>query len=342
MGAGPAGLAHARGYAGAGGYKVEGVCDLIPARVAAFRKEFPAAREYESAEAMIKDPGLDVLSICLPTHLHAEWGLKALRKGKHVVVESPPAIDVKGMRAMLRAAEKSGTVLLPAFQRHWGGHEMAARQAVEKGAIGTPLQARAAWHRGWGTSGIPQGTRGIGEATGWYTDPAKSGGGALIDLGLHLLEVGWSLLGYPAPEAALAATQSMLAKLPVEESAVGILRFAGGRVLELSVGWAAKLPPAQYGVSCRVSGESGALDVYTAQGATVYRGDEKKVKSAALNPPKVTHHSAMMRELKSLATLAPEAGDKLALARRAVTLMRMIEALYKSAATGKSAEVKAD
>lgn len=352
LGAGWAGLAHARGYLEAGGYKLESVVDLIPARVAAFRKEFPSAREAESVEAMIRDPGLEVISICLPTDLHAVYAVKALRAGKHVVVETPPAADLKDMRAMLRAAEKTAEksadkrprVLLPAFQRHYGAHEAAARQAVEKGFLGTAYHARATWHR---PAGIPQGARAATDPTGWYTDLDRAGGGALIDLGLPLLQLAWQLLGCPEPETVLASTHHPLASLPVEEAGQALVRFQGGKSLELSAAWVLNAPPNAYGVACRVHGTTASLDVYTPAGATLYRppapakpGKQTEVKATLLKGPKVTHHAAMMRHLKSLALGREDAADPLLPARQALTLTAIIDAIYRSARTGKSADVR--
>lgn len=347
LGAGGAGVAHARGYVQAGGFRLESVCDLVPSRVATFTKEFSGAREAESIEAILKDPGIDVVSICLPTDLHALWAVKALRAGKHVVVDTPPAMDVKGMRAMIRAAEKSagktsdkskpGTprVLLPAFQRHYGGHEMAARQAIEKGYIGTPVSARATWFR---PMGVPQGARTAAESTGWYTDPARSGGGALMDLGIQILDVAWGLLGYAKPESVMAIEQRGLTKLAVEEGATLLVRLERGKSLELAVAWAVHLPPAQYGVGCRVSGDHGAVEVYTAQGPVLYRGEPGKPKVTALKGPKVTHYPAVMRHLKSLAASTPE--EALVPANRALTLMQILDAGYRSIRNGKSADVR--
>jgi len=349
LGAGGGGVAHGRGYVQAGGFRVEGVCDLIPARTTAFVKEFAGSREFESIEAMLKDPGIDVVSVCLPTDLHALWAVKALRAGKHVVVESPPALDVKGTRAMVRAAEtatgkttdksKPGAprVLLPAFPRHYGGHEMAARQAVEKGYVGTPMTARATWFR---PMGVPQGARTLKEASGWYTDPARSGGGALMDLGVHALEVAWGLLGYAKPETVLAVEQRGLTKLGVEEGMTLLVRLEGGKSLELAVAWAVHLPPAQYGVGCRVSGDAGAVEVYTAQGLMLYRGEPGKPKVTALKGPKVTHYPAMMRELKALAGGKVE--ERMGPARRALGVMQIVEAGYRSVKSGRSVEVKVE
>lgn len=307
---------------------------MIPGRVEGFIKEFSGARDGGSVDAMLKDPGLDVISICLPTDLHAVYAVKALRAKKHVILETPPTVDAKGMKAILRAAEKAGKVVIPAFQRHFGPHEAAARQAVEKGYAGEVYHVRATWHR---PSGVPQGARTATEASGWYTDPARSGGGAMIDLGLPLLEVGWSLLGYPAPESVMAVAHHRLTKLPVEESGTALVRFAGGKALELSSAWAIASPPSHYGVACRAHGTGGSVDVYTPQGAMLYRGQDK-AKATVLKGPKVVHHAALMRELK--ARIAGPEAERLVPARRALTLMKIVEAWYKSAKSGKSADVK--
>jgi predicted dehydrogenase len=332
LGLGFAGLAHARGYAAAGGYKIDCACDLIPARVDAFAREFPGVRIAESAEAMVKDPGVDVLSICLPTDQHALWALKALRAKKHVILESPPTLNAKEMRALVRAAEKSGKALLPAFPRRFGLHEAAARQAIEKGYVGAAYHARATWLR---PSGIPQGTRNPGEATGWYVNPARSGGGAMLDLGLPLLELAWGLMGSPRPVSVMAVGHSELAKLAVEESGVALVKFEGGQTLELSAGWAIRAAPSQYGLTCRVHGTEGAVDVYTPDGATLYRGDPDKPKATVLKGPKTLHHAAVMRQLKLMIKENTLLGE----AQRAMTLMRVVEGVYKSARSGRSVDV---
>lgn len=345
LGLGPAGVAHGRGYAQAGGYRIESVCDLIASRAQAFQKEFPTARVAESLDVLLKDPGIDVVSVCLPTDLHASVAVRALKSGKHVVMETPLGPDLKSARAMLRTAEKArekveanrpAAVLLPAYARHYGAHEMAARQAVSKGYIGTPVSARVTWLR---PRGVPQGVRTATETAGWYTDAARSGGGALIDLGGPMLELGWSLLGCPVPTAVFATGQSPLTRLAVEESASALVRFEGGQSLEVTVAWAGQLPPQQYGVACRVSGEQGCVDVYTPTGPVLYRGEPGKAKATPLKGPKVTHHAAMMRHLKSL--ISGREDEPLGPARRGVAVAAMIDAAYRSLSAGKSCEVRA-
>lgn len=345
LGLGPAGVAHGRGYLHAGGYRIDSVCDLIGTRSESFRRDVTQCRVSESLDTLLKDPGIDVVSVCLPTDLHAPVAVKALRAGKHVVLEVPLADTLKGARALLRAAERAAAqppaaskvppVLLPAYVRLFGGPEMASQQAVGKGYIGEPRLVRATWFR---PLGVPQGARARTDANGWYVDRNRSGGGALIDLGGPLLALGWSLLGRPMPLAVFAHGGSPLTGLPVEEHASLLIRFEGGAALELSVAWAAHLPPRQYGVACRVSGDAGCIDVYAPEGAVLYRGQPGHARATVLKGPKLTHHAAMMRHLKTL--IGDDHAAALRPLRQAVTVAAMLDAAYRSLATGRSADVR--
>lgn len=332
IGAGWPGQAHARGYATAGGFKVVAVADLIPSRRQTLVQSARGTKEYPDADGLLKDPDVDAVSICLPNDRHASVTRAALRAGKHVICEVPPATSAKEAKAMAAAAEKAGKVLLFGFQRRFGPGEQAARQAVDKGYAGEAYHVRAGWTR----------TRGIPVGTGWYTDRSKSGGGALIDVGIHLLDLGWHLLGQPRPESVFGATHQRFAELApggatydVEDSALALIRFEGGKTLELSASWATNQPPNQNGTTCRVHGTGAAIDVYTPHGATLYRGFDSKGQSkpTALKPPKVLHHAALMRHFREcvLGKATPTVGGA-----EAVTLMQIVEAIYASSEKGKS------
>jgi len=333
IGAGWPGSAHARGYQAAGGYELYAVADLIPARREELVKQFAIEKQYASAEELIEDKFIDVVSLCVPNHLHAPLAVAALRAGKHVVCETPPAMSAGEVRRMGHAAEKSGKTLLFALQRRFGGCEQAARQAVAKGLLGQVYHVRAAWMR----------TRGVPSGTGWYTHREQSGGGAMADLGMQMLDIAWDLLGNPVPQTVFAAGHNSLCpridgKFEVEEAGTSLIRFEGGKCLELSAAWAINQPPQQHGAVCRACGTQGALEVYTQDGAVLYRDFDQigKCKAIALKGPKMIHHGAMMRHLKEcmLGKGKPQTG-----AERAAILMEMMQAIYKSMETGKSANV---
>src|SRR5215469_8837152 len=93
LGAGWPGMRHAEGYRDAGGFEVAAVADLIPSRRKALLQLHSKANEFERAEDLIDKAQVDAVSVCLPNHLHAAVVIAALKAGKHVVCETPPALN---------------------------------------------------------------------------------------------------------------------------------------------------------------------------------------------------------------------------------------------------------
>jgi predicted dehydrogenase len=336
IGGGWPGQQHAKGYAGAGGFKVVGIADFIPARREKIVADHPAAVQYADARELLDNHDVDAISVCLPNYLHAPITVAALKAGKHVLCEKPPAISTKEAKQMAAAAGKANKVLLYAFQRRFGGSEQASKQAIAKGYAGEVYHARAAWMR----------TRGIPIGTGWFTDKARAGGGALIDIGIHVLDLAWYLLGQPRPISAYGVTHQRFkalrppdAPFDVDDAAFAIVRFEGGKSLEIATSWAINQASAQQGTICRVHGEKGAVEVYTPHGGLIYRSFDAKGDSKAtpLKPPKVTGHVALARHFREcvLGKASPSVGPA-----EGVQLMQMLDAIYRSSETGKSAEIK--
>jgi len=328
IGCGWPGAAHARGYLGAGGFKVMAVADLIPDRRKKMMGEFGIAREYSEAKDLIADKELDAISICLPNHLHALAAIAALRAGKHVLCEKPPGISASEARRMDTSAKKNGKVLLYAMQRRFGPHEQSARAAIAKGYLGDVYHIRAAWTR----------TRGVPVGTGWFNQKEKSGGGAMIDLGFAMLDLAWFLLGQPAPQSAYGMTHRKLANFEVEDAGFAMVRFEGGKSLELAASWALNQPPQQNGTACRIHGTAGAIEVYTPNGAVLYRDfdDKGDCKENPLKPPKLIHHVALVRHFKDCIAgrATPEIGGP-----EGIALMKIVEGIYKSSEKGKSIQL---
>ncbi len=182
MGAGWPGLKHAEAFRDTSGFTVTAVADLISGRRKAIGQMFPKARLVGQAEDLLKDPQVDAVGVCLPNDQHLPLGLAAAKPASTSSARFPTT-DASGKKLSAAAARNGKVLLLP--QRQLGGAEQAVAQAVSKGYIGQPYHARRSWMR----------TRGIPAGTGWYTDKAKSGGGATVDLGFHMLDLAWTLLG---------------------------------------------------------------------------------------------------------------------------------------------------
>jgi predicted dehydrogenase len=336
IGGGWPGGQHVKGYLSAGGFKVVAIADLIPSRREKLLGEVPTARQYADANELLADKEVDAVSVCLPNFLHAPITIAALKAGKHVICEKPPALNAKQAKQIASAATKAGKVVLYSVQRRFGGAEQSARQAIEKGYAGEVYHARSSWMR----------TRGIPIGTGWFIDKSKAGGGALIDIGVHLLDLAWFLLGQPKPTSAFGLTHSRFAhtlgegkKIDVDDAAFAMIRFEGGKSLEVAASWAINQAPQQQGTICRVYGEKAAIEVYTPEGAVLYRNFDPKgdAKPHPLKPPKVVSHMALMRHFRDciLGKAKPIIGPK-----EGVMLMQMLDAIYKSSETGKSVEIK--
>jgi predicted dehydrogenase len=119
------------------------------------RMKDPSVLRQRAKVELLSDPQIDAVSVCLPNVLHAPITLAALRAGKHVICEKPPAMNAKEASRIARAAERAKKIVMYSVQRRFGGAELAAKLAIEKGHIGKPYHARRVdaharnshWHR---------------------------------------------------------------------------------------------------------------------------------------------------------------------------------------------------
>jgi predicted dehydrogenase len=336
IGAGWPGTAHAKGYAEAGGFKLVAVADLIPSRRQSLMRDHGITKEFADANDLLADKEIDAVSICLPNYLHAPIALAALKSGKHVMIEKPPAMNAGEAKKIQSAAERAKKIVMYSVQRRFGPFEQAAKQAIAKGYAGDVYHARASYTR----------TRGIPLGTGWFTDKSKSGGGALIDIGIHMLDLAWYLMGQPRPTSVFGTVYQRFGNLVpqdhicnCDDAAFALIRFEGGKSIELATSWAINQPPHQEGTVCRMYGSDGAVDVYTSQGAVLYRNFKQgePPKSTPLKQPKLIGHAALMRHFKECiqGKATPIIG-----AVEGVQLMQILDGIYKSSDTGKSVEIK--
>ncbi len=239
------GLAHARGYARLPNVAIVALADAKPDRFRRITDEIPVPDLYTSYDELLARDDIDAVSIALPNFLHAPATLAALEAGKHVLIEKPLAMTVAEGEAMIEAARRTGRKLMICFNYRFRGDSQVVKQQADAGGFGEIYFARAGWLR---QTGIP----GIGS---WFTDKAQSGGGPLIDLGVHVLDLALWLMGSPEPVAVTGATYAKFGprgrggwggtrfsvgegSYTVEDMATGYVRFVNGATLALEVSWA--------------------------------------------------------------------------------------------------------
>ncbi len=186
---------HAAGFQQAGA-TIYAICDQFVegAKKAAAKYGVPESRVFaESADMLKALPELDAVSVITPNKFHAPLSLQCLRAGKHVFCEKPPALSAPQMAEMKEAAEKAGKTLMFNFNNRARPESYAMMDYIRSGAVGRINSAQAKWIR---RAGIP----GFG---GWFTNKELSGGGPLIDL-VHMVDLALFLMGNPEPETVLA------------------------------------------------------------------------------------------------------------------------------------------
>jgi len=157
--------------------------------------DIPEEHRYTDWQDLVDHGRLDLLSIAAPTTLHAPIAVTALDAGIHVLSEKPMAENAETARLMVEAAERNDRVLDVSFNHRRRGHVQVLKKMIDDGILGPIYYAKAGWLR---REGIP----GLGS---WFTQRAISGGGPLMDLGVHMLDIALYLLDEPAVRAVTAA-----------------------------------------------------------------------------------------------------------------------------------------
>lgn len=167
--------------------QVVALCDLVTDRMADFAKDLPEpVKQYTDYKEMCRDPEIDAVFVGLPNQLHVPVALEAVRHGKHVLVTKPLADSEKAAAKLVQAAEAAGVVNMMSLSTRFGDNCRHLGDLAADGFFGQLYYARA---RSVRRSGIPA----------WNLGFIQEGGGAFRDMGVHVLDAAWWLLGTPRP-----------------------------------------------------------------------------------------------------------------------------------------------
>ncbi len=337
-------VSHLPGYEQAGAV-IRGVATLEPDRIAALIDRYRIDVVTDDHRELLSRDDIDAVSVCVPTYLHEGVVIAALEAGKHVLCEKPPGITAAEAERMDDAARRADRLLCYALSARFGPAARKIRGFVEAGQFGTIYAARAGWMRR------------RGNPAGWFTRKEHAGGGALIDLGVHGLDLAWWLMGCPRPVAASGATyrefghylgddaatpdpvmQRHLAQQPktafdVEDAGFAFVRFDGGAHLMLEASWA---------LNCRgehryvtLYGTRSGAEVFP-QAASIYSDMDGTLVDIE---PYVPTASGYLEQLRHFVAVAQGHEQPVAPSSQGVTLMKMLDAIYRSAETGREVAI---
>ena len=319
------------------------VCDPNPhlRSITAEKHSLPAERcysDYRTMFAEAKSTGLDAVSLAVPNKLHASIATAALKAGLHVLCEKPMATSASGARRMLAAAKAARKTLMINFSSRFEWESQAIKHAVDAGELGDIYFARSIWHR----------RRGIPIWSEWFYTKEMSGGGPMIDLGVHRLDLAMWLMGNPKPVTVSASTFSVFGpdiakakgkRYDVEDLGAALIRFDNGATLILEASWAANIE----------HDNEIATQLYGNKAGEVYR---RLPEPAETEVVVFGEANGSMRNSRIAKPIGPTPSsfqdfvdaclDKrkpLATAEQGLAVQTVLDAIYKSAATGKEVGV---
>ncbi len=333
------GRGHVRGFQAHPNAEVVAVADPDESRCEYIRNEYNVPTAYASGEEMLQKEKLDVVSIATPNKFHKPLTIAALKAGCHVLCEKPMAMNAREAKQMIDAAKKAKKRLMINFSYRFTQQSHALKKQVDTGILGDVYFGRTVWHR----------RRGLPGFGGWFGTKALSGGGPLIDLGVHRLDLALWLMGYPKPEWVMGAAYDPIATelakrekktYDVEDLAAGFIKFENGATLEVEASWAANIEDNEH-METRLFGTKGGLVQRNVNGAYEFEAElyierEGCQYDMKLHPPVPEVQGAMGHFADAILTNTPH----IATAEEGLIVMELLDAIYKSAKDGKPIRIK--
>ncbi len=338
-------FAHASALTANPDVEVVALCDIDRKKAQAYADEHGnIAHVFEDYRDLLK-LDLDFVDICTPNVWHSTMAVDALKKGLHVFCEKPDAVSVAEAKKMQSAAEKSGKTLMVMRNNRFRWDARYLHRYITEGHMGEIYTGRCGWIR----------RRGIPGRGGWFTTKALSGGGPLIDLGVHIIDMTMWLMGSPTPVAVTGCTYRKFADAPaisdsihssfgeaqaegtfdVEDLATGFIRFENGASLQIEFSWASNIEREMNfselrGTKAGARIGMGDLAIFTEQAGGLVdlnpKGPRKEPSHHGMN----LQHFVDVLQKRAKPIFTPEQG---------VNMIKILEAMYKSAESGKEVRV---
>jgi len=341
------GTSHAQGYLQVPECELVAVADTNPERLN--RNIEPNGKEsyvqrlgesncFSDYKQMLKTVKPDLVSVALPNFLHAPVTLDCLKAGSHVLCEKPMAMNVKQARAMADTAAKLKKKLGINLSYRYMPQARALKDLADSGFLGKPYHAQTRWTR---RDGFP----GFGS---WFGQKELSGGGPLIDLGVHRIDLAMWLMGNPQPvsvsgachhEIGVPRGKKLKKAYDCEDLAAGFIRFDNGVSLVLEISWGNHQAQPEM-MSTSVYGSKGALvhrnegGGYQFVGEYFYEQNGHKLAGtvAAASASSKSSYFEMVDAIINNKKLLADAED-------GIRIQRVLDGLYQSAATGREVRV---
>ena len=329
------------------GVKMVAFCDIIIERAEAAAKKYgtPDAKVYTDYKELLKDESIEVVHVLTPNREHAELTIDALYAGKHVMCEKPMAKTAADAKRMLDAAKETGKKLTIGYQHRQKPQSIYAKEYIESGALGEIYYANCLAVRRRGTPNW-----------GVFLNEEEQGGGPIIDIATHSLDLTLYLMNNYEPEMVVGKTHKKLehpeagniwgdngvSTTPLEEAACAFIRMKNGATIMLETSWALNTSEPVAEGSCVLCGSKAGLSI---------KNDRLTTNKVELNRPVVTNvdtsvggvafysgASGTPAEVEAANWIKAVVEDTSPVVKpeQAYVVSQILEAIYESSGTGKA------
>lgn len=340
IGAGGIANAHVRELKEIKDVELVAAADVVEANRTKALSEWGCQEAFVNWKDMLKKSKLDAVSVCTPNSLHYQPTIDALNAGCHVIVEKPLAMNAKEGAKMVELAEKKGLHCTIAFQQRYNPETQMIKRAVEAGTLGDIMVARVHAMR---RRGIPN--------WGVFGRKDLQGGGPLIDIGVHAMEMAHYAMGLPKPIAASGKIWTYMGNKPseavsmwpnwdhktytVEDLAVGMIRFENGAVMMVESSFAAHIGPEDEAMRFELIGTKGGAR--TTPATLFYDRDGTMCNVTPGFLPKNENFKIKMRNWVEVCLGRMEDQSP---ASHGLMIQKMLDGLYQSAEKGCEVAIK--
>ncbi|PWM72398.1 MAG: oxidoreductase [Bacillota bacterium] len=325
--------------------EVVAFCDIIEERAVEMRKDFGTAdaKVYTDYKELLKDESIDIVLVLTPNNMHCEISVAALNAGKHVLCEKPMAMNYAEAKQMLEARDKSGKVLSIGYQNRYRSDALYLKKLAEKDYFGEIYyaEAHAVRRRGVPTWGV-------------FIDKEKQGGGPLIDIGTHALDLTLFTMNNYEPAYCVGKTFHKLNKqrntgngggdwdvdkFTAEDSAFGFVVMKNGAVIYLKSSWALNISDYDEASTVLCGDKAGADMRKGLRLNTVLEGKQVIVEPDLQGGQILFFESGGTApedfELAGFLRAVAGEGELYVTADQAAVVTRILEGIYQSDLTGK-------
>lgn len=306
-------------------------------RAQALCDRYGIPKAYSVLEDALNDPEINCVSICTGNVSHESLVIAAADAGKNILCEKPMAISVQEAENMRAAVKRAGVTFMMAFVNRFRQETIMLSELQQQGRFGEIYHARCGWVRRRGTP------------SGWFTDKAKSGGGVVLDIGVHVIDMTWYLMGRPKPVSVSGVTHRRIGPYETksvkgwaaagaqsgvfdnEEAASALIRFENGASMSVNISWA-------------INGKEEKMfsKIYGTKGGANFRpleiyGEENGflTDTCPVLVPEDTWQPAFEREVAHFAHCVVSGERPIPSIEDGVTVQRMLNAIYESAQLGR-------